>query len=408
VGKFYSSNNQLPALQIATWNDYEEGTPIEPGIDNCVYLVPSQSSAKISWAVNGNENTIDHYTVFISTDGKNLCSITDAPRGTHSVDLSKMSLDASKTYFVYIKAIGEPSIQNKMSPAIAYHPGDQPPSISLNVSQSGALTFSASTSGSGSVAKSVIDFGDGTVVNSASASHTYKGVGTYLITATIYDSAGASSVDAQPISAKPQSGGVTILSPGNNSTVNWPATLIAGSATGTPAMRVLIDGTEAYAAHSDTLNTTLKVFTGPHQITVDSLDSSGNPTASASLHVIAEPGDAPPVASIVLTALPNISPTTVLGCAATSSDPDGFLISRKMQYSDGSHFASPAALETFSAPGAYTATATVMDQFGATSTTQRSFNVANGSVSAVSAPVTQYQQPAQQQAPVDPAKPPQQ
>ena len=63
VGKFYSSNNQLPALQIATWNDYEEGTTIEPGIDNCVYLVPSQSGSTINWSVNGQENTIDHYGV---------------------------------------------------------------------------------------------------------------------------------------------------------------------------------------------------------------------------------------------------------------------------------------------------------------------------------------------------------
>ena len=62
VGKFYSSGKQLPALQIATWNDYEEGTTIETGIDNCVYLVPSQSGTTIKWSVNGNENTIDHYT----------------------------------------------------------------------------------------------------------------------------------------------------------------------------------------------------------------------------------------------------------------------------------------------------------------------------------------------------------
>ena len=34
TGKFYSSGNQLPpALQIATWNDYEEGTGIETGIE---------------------------------------------------------------------------------------------------------------------------------------------------------------------------------------------------------------------------------------------------------------------------------------------------------------------------------------------------------------------------------------
>ena len=36
VDHFYSSAHQLPALIIPTWNDYEEGTEIETGIDNCV------------------------------------------------------------------------------------------------------------------------------------------------------------------------------------------------------------------------------------------------------------------------------------------------------------------------------------------------------------------------------------
>jgi hypothetical protein len=70
VSKFYSSNHQLAALQIVTWNDYEEGTAIESGIDNCVYLTPAISGSSLGWTVGGgNENTIDHYTVFLSTDG---------------------------------------------------------------------------------------------------------------------------------------------------------------------------------------------------------------------------------------------------------------------------------------------------------------------------------------------------
>jgi PKD domain len=378
VGKYYSSSNQLPALQIATWNDYEEGTAIEMGIDNCVYLVPSQSGTTINWVVNGNENTIDHYTVFISTDGQNLSPLVDVPQGTHSVDLSKLSLSATATYSVFVKAVGRPTIQNKMSPAIVYRPGDQPPAVFLNVSQTGALTYNASMmEPSSGIAKSVIDFGDGTVVNGASASHTYKSVGKYLITAFAYDSGGASSVAIQQVSAKPSSGGVTILSPSNNSTVNWPTVLVASANPGTPvsAMRVLIDGQEAYAAHGDTLNTALKIFTGNHQITVQSLDGSGNPTASATVNVLAEPNDIPPVAKITLTPIPSISLTTFLGCTAGSTDADGFLLSHKLQYSDGSHFSTPAALETFSASGSYTATATVTDQFGATSTTSTTFTV---------------------------------
>ena len=113
------------------------------------------------------------------------------------------------------------------------------------------------------------------------------------ITATAYDGAGASSAAVQQISAKPQSGGITIMTPGNGSTVNWPTTLMASANPGTPvsSMRVLIDGQQAYAATGDTLNTALKVFTGTHQLTVQSLDSSNNVSASASLNVDAEPGD---------------------------------------------------------------------------------------------------------------------
>ena len=396
IAKFYSSRNQLPALQIATWNDYEEGTSIETGIDNCVFLVPSQSGSTINWSVNGDEDMIDHYTVFISTDGKNLSSLLDVPNGTHGVDLSKMNLSPSTTYLIFVKAVGLPSIQNKMSPAIAYRPGDQPPGVSLNVAQNGGLTYTASTSGpSGSVAKSVIDFGDGTVVNEASASHTYSAVGTYLITATVSDSLGASSVAVQQVSIKPSGSGVTIASPVSNAVVNWPTPIVASANSGSSvsAMQVLIDGNVAYATHGDTLNTVVKVFTGTHQISVQSLDASGNATGTAMLTVDGEPNDISPIANITVKAMPNLSPTTVLACTAASSDPDGFVNGLNIQFSDGSKSGSPGALETLPAPGTYTVSATVTDNLGATATTSTTFTVGGGSVStATSSPGENGQQ----------------
>ncbi len=405
ASKFYSGGNQLPAMQIATWNDYEEGTAIEPGVDNCVYLTPSQLGTRIGWAVNGgDESTIDHYTVFISTDGTNLTKLADVPAGTHTFDLSQASLSTA-SYSVYIKATGKPSIQNKMSPAIAYHPGDQPPGIQLNISQTGPLTYTASTAtSSGNVAKSQIDFGDGTVVTGSSVSHSYQTVGTYLITASVYDAAGASSVAVQQVSVKPSSGGITIQAPGNGSTVNWPTALQASANPGSPVsvMRVLIDGQQAYADNGDTLNTALKVNTGMHQITVQSVDSAGNTTASASLNVDAEPGDIPPVANITIKPLTSISPTTVLGCIAASTDADGFVNSYELQYSDGSQFFAPAAVETFPAPGMYTATATVTDQFGATNSTSTTFSVAGGTAPGA----IRQQQQHHQQKPFAPMRPP--
>lgn len=397
AGKFFSSSTQLPAMQIATWNDYEEGTAIEPGIDNCVYLAPSQSGTQISWTVNGgNENTIDHYTVFLSTDGNNLAKLADVPAGTHTYDLASLSLPPA-TYSIYIKATGKPSFQNKMSPPLAYHPGDQPPASQLSISQTGPLTYAASIKpSSGSIAHSQIDFGDGTVLAGPSASHTYQSVGAYLVAASAFDSAGASSVAVQQISAKASSsGGVTISAPANGSTVYWPTTLQATANPGSSAsvMRVLIDGQPAYAAIGDALNITLKVNTGTHQITVQSLDAKGNPTASNSINVVAEPGDLPPVAKLTLKPLPSISPTTVLACSAASTDPDGFVNSDKFQFSDGSQSYGPSAIETFPSPGAYQVNLTVTDEFGATNSTSKSVSVAGGTAPGPVRQSAPFQQP---------------
>ena len=38
ISRFYSVKNQLRALMIPSWNDYEEGTEIETGVENCVQV----------------------------------------------------------------------------------------------------------------------------------------------------------------------------------------------------------------------------------------------------------------------------------------------------------------------------------------------------------------------------------
>ena len=102
-----------------TWNDYEEGTAIEMGIDNCVAVTASVSGNQLTWKISGNENTIHHYTVFISTDGQNLMPVTDVASGTHALDLSQFGFDKG-AYNVYVKAMGQPSIRNKMSGVVGW------------------------------------------------------------------------------------------------------------------------------------------------------------------------------------------------------------------------------------------------------------------------------------------------
>jgi hypothetical protein len=43
-------NLQIPYMQIATWNDYEEGTEIETGVDSCWrFNSPQVSSQTLNW-----------------------------------------------------------------------------------------------------------------------------------------------------------------------------------------------------------------------------------------------------------------------------------------------------------------------------------------------------------------------
>jgi PKD repeat protein len=368
-GKFFNSGRQLPALQIVTWNDYEEGTSIESGIDNCVVVAPSLAGTTLNWTVSGgNENTIDHYVVFSSTDGQNLAKLADVPAGTHSFDFSKSNVPSEVSFFV--KAVGKPSIRNFMSAPVAFRANDQAPSASLSVAQAGDLAVHVTLNTSGAVASTQIDFGDGTVVAGPTATHKYANAGEFVVTGTAVDKAGASAVAATRVEAKAAAPGVTILTPGNSATVNWPTLFVATANSGAPIarMNVLMDGQPIFATDRGVVNTTVKIMTGSHQITVEAVDAAGA-TSQASISVVAEPDDAPPVPVITMRQL---SDTTVLACGAQSHDPDGFVNMYHWQFSDGATFGTPAAVHTFAAPGSFSVTLTVTDQFGASASTSTS------------------------------------
>lgn len=114
AGKYYSANNQLFGIQLVTWNDYEEGTEIETGIDNCVAVNASVSGTVVSWSITGQMNTVDHFSVYVSQDGQNLMWVADEATTVSSLDLAQFGLPAGD-YSVFVKATGKPSITNKMS-----------------------------------------------------------------------------------------------------------------------------------------------------------------------------------------------------------------------------------------------------------------------------------------------------
>src|ERR1700686_474280 len=161
INGLYNSGKQLTDLQLVTWNDYEEGTEIESGIDNCLTLAPSVSGNALQWSISGDESTVDHYTVYISSDGANLMSLTDLTPGLRSLNLCGFSIP-NGAYKLFVQAVGKPTLANQITGAISYNsacnttpaptppaptpPATPPPTVAFAASPS-AITIPAGQSG---------------------------------------------------------------------------------------------------------------------------------------------------------------------------------------------------------------------------------------------------------------------
>jgi len=121
ANSFYDSTTQLDLLQLVTWNDYEEGTEIESGIDNCVSVSTSVAGDSLSWKITGQENTVDHYTPYISSDGQNLMPLNDLATGQHALNMCSYSL-AAGNYTLFVQAVGKASFKNQISAPAHYSP----------------------------------------------------------------------------------------------------------------------------------------------------------------------------------------------------------------------------------------------------------------------------------------------
>jgi hypothetical protein len=154
LNSIYNTGNPLPYLQLVTWNDYEEATEIESGIDNCVALSDSVTGNSLQWTLSGEESTIDHYTVYISTDGENLMPLTDIASGIHSLNLCGFPIP-NGNYQLFVQAIGKPSLANQITGAASYTatciatpPPPPPPTPTFSFSASpGSITIPAGMSG---------------------------------------------------------------------------------------------------------------------------------------------------------------------------------------------------------------------------------------------------------------------
>jgi hypothetical protein len=126
ISKYFGGTKpQIPYVQVITWNDYEEGTAVEDGIDNCYTMNSSISGNVLSWSlvasdqVYASTSTVHHFTVYYADASNNLyIAANSLPVGTNSLDLS--AIVPPGTWTIYVEMVGQPLIINRMSSGVAY------------------------------------------------------------------------------------------------------------------------------------------------------------------------------------------------------------------------------------------------------------------------------------------------
>jgi len=125
ISKYFGgSNPQLPYVQVVTWNDYEEGTAVEDGIDNCYTVNASLSGSQLTWSLAASDSyastaTIHHFNVYYEdAAGKLYSAASNLSVTTNLLDLS--SVVPTGTWTVYVEMVGQPLIINRMSNGVTY------------------------------------------------------------------------------------------------------------------------------------------------------------------------------------------------------------------------------------------------------------------------------------------------
>ncbi len=120
----YYTGRALPYLQIATWNDYNEGTEIESGIDNCYRVNARVSGEDLVWnldpgkAAAASLSTVSHMEIYDSTNGRSLTLLASTPAslgGTYP--LTGLTRGPHQ---LFVRMVGKNSIANRISPAAAF------------------------------------------------------------------------------------------------------------------------------------------------------------------------------------------------------------------------------------------------------------------------------------------------
>jgi len=119
INRFYSSSRQLPALLIVTWNDYEEGTAIEPGVGCPAAISARLSGTALTWNFSGNRNMLDRFVIYDSPDRHRLIKLGETDPRQTSFDLRGLNLERG-AHWLLVKAQAKAGMIDAISSPVEY------------------------------------------------------------------------------------------------------------------------------------------------------------------------------------------------------------------------------------------------------------------------------------------------
>ena len=349
-------------------NDYTLTTPAAPpGSPTAAFTVSSAPAPNAPVSFDATNSTPGSGTLqtyawnfgdgsSVQTTSTPTISYTYATRGTYTVSLT-VTNDAGQTdTTTQIVTVDDP-------PTAAFTPSvtvSNPDEVSVDGSASAAAT-------GGTITHYSWDFGDGATKDTgatATTDHTYNAPGTYTITLTTTDELGVSTTVSEPVTVLGFSASSDGPTPGEEVTFTGPSSggsfgTITGYSwdfgdratappTSAPTVQHIYAQRGTYTVSLTVTNDAGESFTGKETITVDTPPAAPGTSTS---QTIGSPGQ--PVG---------------FDSGAWSADAGGQIESYTWDFGDGSAPASgSSATHTYDAIGRYTATLTVTDDLGATS-----------------------------------------
>jgi len=123
-GTFLENIRRVPRhvdlIQLNTWNDYEEGTDLEQGIDNCgrvqIALKDRELRISPSFGNGGTLDTVERFDVYATIDGKNAAKLGSVtPRETRFQLPAQLPARAQ----LFVQMVGKPLFRNHLSNFVA-------------------------------------------------------------------------------------------------------------------------------------------------------------------------------------------------------------------------------------------------------------------------------------------------